>query len=180
MKTRWAWLCISIALSACGQPPVPVEPTGDAIVYPARVVAARGPTMAEEGGRCAIEVQHADGAYLNCRVRVRCNGDLVYGLSGAGFNHCRHDGGQIVFAHDHSGTRRDGDPRMFFDLRAGRVIISDDDPDVEVLVDLMSRPEGYGGEVGEQHDLDEPGPGDRMDDASDELAPAGEGAGSAG
>ena len=135
-----------VLVVACGAAPPMVEPVGEPTVYPARVVAARGPTMARVGGRCSVEVQRADGAYLNCRIRVRCNGDLVYGLSGAGFNDCRRDGDLLVFAHDSSGTRRDGDPRMFFDLRAGRVIISDDDPDVEVLVDLMTRPVGYGGE----------------------------------
>lgn len=99
--------------------------------------------MAREGDRCDIEVQAADGLRLNCRIRVRCSGDTIYGLAGAGFNDCRRDGDTLVFAHDHHGTRRDGDPRMFFDLRAGRLIVSDDDPDVEVLIDLMTRPEGY-------------------------------------
>ena len=142
-----AWALPLFFVAGCaGAPPIVVQPTGEPTVYPARVVAARGPTMAEVGGRCEVEVQAADGAQLNCRIRVRCNEDLVYGLSGAGFNHCRREGDLLVFAHDHSGTRRDGDPRMFFDLRAGRVIISDDDPDVEVLVDLMTQPAGYGGE----------------------------------
>ena len=48
--------------------------------------------MARDGGRCSVEVQRADGAYLNCRIRIRCNDDLVYGLSGAGFNNCRREG----------------------------------------------------------------------------------------
>ncbi|MBX3276113.1 MAG: hypothetical protein KF729_38025 [Sandaracinaceae bacterium] len=134
----------ALALFACGGTLPPVEPVGEPTLYAGRVVAARGPTMARGGGRCEIEVQRADGAYLNCRIRIRCNDDLVYGLSGAGFNNCREAGDRFVFAHDHEGTRRDGDPRMFFDLEAGRVIISDDDPDVEVLVDLMHLPRGYG------------------------------------
>ncbi len=143
MRTPWPALTLWLALASCGGAQRPVEPMGEPTLYPGRVVAARGPTMAQDGGRCTIEVQEADGSYLNCRIRIRCNGDLVYGLSGAGFNNCRRDGPTFVFAHDSSGTRRDGDPRMFFDLMAGRVIISDDDPDVEVLVDIMNRPEGY-------------------------------------
>lgn len=139
-------LVTSALLTACGANAPIVEPMGEPLSYPGRVVAARGPTMAENGGRCTIEVQEADGTYLNCRIRIRCNGDLVYGLSGAGFNNCRREGERFVFAHDSSGTRRDGDPRMFFDLIAGRVIISDDDPDVEVLVDIMNRPDGYASE----------------------------------
>jgi len=141
--TPIAALALAFALGACGAAPPVVEPIGEPTVYPGRVVVARGPTMAQDGGSCSVEVREADGAFLNCRIRIRCNGDLVYGLSGAGFNNCRRDGELFVFAHDHNGTRRDGDPRMFFDLRAGRIIISDDDPDVEVLVDLMSRPTGY-------------------------------------
>lgn len=138
-----ATLALLVTLSSCGAARPPVEPVGEATVYPGRVVAARGPTMAIDGGTCSVEVQEADGAFLNCRIRIRCNGDLVYGLSGAGFNNCRREGSRFVFAHDHNGTRRDGDPRMFFDLHAGRIIISDDDPDVEVLVDLMNHTTGY-------------------------------------
>ena len=140
---RFAFLAI-LSLVGCAAAPRPVEPMGEVTTYRGRVVAARGPTMAEDGGLCAIEVQAADGDFLNCRIRIRCNDDLVYRLSGAGFNNCRRDRDTFVFAHDHNGTRRDGDPRMFFDLRAGRVIISDDDPDVEVLIDLMTPPRGYG------------------------------------
>lgn len=134
----------SLLLASCAGASRPVEPVGEPTLYRGRVVAARGPTMARDGGRCEVEVQRADGAYLNCRIRIRCNDDLVYGLSGAGFNNCRREGRRFVFANDHAGTRRDGDPRMFFDLHAGRIIISDDDPDVEVLVDLMHLPRGYG------------------------------------
>ncbi|MCA9605255.1 MAG: hypothetical protein KC619_06660 [Myxococcales bacterium] len=144
MLARSPTLIGLLLLASCGATPPPVEPMGEPTVYPGRVVAARGPTMARDGGRCEVEVQAADGAYLNCRIRIRCNDDLVYGLSGAGFNNCRQEGERFVFANDHDGTRRDGDPRMFFDLHAGRIVISDDDPDVEVLVDLMHLPRGYG------------------------------------
>lgn len=132
-----------VVFAGCGGATPTVEPVGEPTTYLGRVVAARGPTMAEDGGECRVEVQRADGSYLNCRIRVRCNNDLIYGLSGAGYNNCRREGGRFVFANDHNGTRRDGDPRMFFDLNAGRIVISDDDPDVEVLVDLLVRPPGY-------------------------------------
>lgn len=138
-----AALFVPLLVCACGAAQREVAVVGQPILYAGRVVAARGPTMARDGSRCTVEVQRADGAFLNCRIRIRCNDDLVYGLSGAGFNNCREEGDTFVFAHDTSGTRRDGDPRMFFDLDAGRVIISDDDPDVEVLVDLMTSPSRY-------------------------------------
>jgi hypothetical protein len=56
---------------------------------------------------------------------------------------------------------------MFFDLTAGRVIISDDDPDVEVLVDLMTSPSGYGTSEG----------GPRSDETSDEDTSGGDASG---
>lgn len=135
---------VALALAGCGAPVAMVEEVGEPIVYRGRVVTARGPTMARTGDTCSVEVARANGGFLNCRIRVRCSEDLVYGLSGAGYNNCRRDeDGRLVFAHDSNGTRRDGDPRMFFDLESGRIIVSDDDPDVEVLVDLMARPQGY-------------------------------------
>lgn len=135
---------LAFVLVACGGAPLPaVEPVGEPVVYRGRVLAARGPTMARNGDACSVEVVRVDNAFVNCRIRVRCSGDLVYGLSGAGYNICRQEGERLVFAHDSNGTRRDGDPRMFFDLATGRVIVSDDDPDVEVLVDLVQQPQGY-------------------------------------
>ncbi|MCC6876365.1 MAG: hypothetical protein IT378_18815 [Sandaracinaceae bacterium] len=145
---RWAWARIALALwltSACGGALPPVDVIGEPTRYQGRVVVARGPTVARTGDACEVEVHGANGAYLNCRIRIRCGGDLVYGLSGAGYNHCRREEERFVFAHDHAGTRADGDPRMFFDLQTGRIVISDDEPDVEVLVDLLHAPPGYAG-----------------------------------
>jgi hypothetical protein len=143
-----------LSVAGCGGAMVDVQPIGTPTVYGGRVVAARGPTMARTNDTCSVEVRETDGGYLNCRIRIRCSGDLVYGLTGAGYNNCRRTDERFTFAHDTSGTRRDGDPRMFFDLEAGRVIISDDDPDVEVLVDLMRNPPGYEpeDEAGEEED----------------------------
>ena len=90
-----------------------------------------------------VEVRHTDGAVLNCRIRVLCGGDVVYGLADAGYNSCHAEGGRFVFARDRHGTRADGDPRMHFDLDSGRVVVSDDQPDVEVEVDLSEMPDGY-------------------------------------
>jgi hypothetical protein len=143
MLPRATFVSLLFALAACGAPLLEVEEVGDPIVYRGRVVTARGPTMARTGETCSVEVARANGGVLNCRIRIRCSGDLVYGLSGAGYNNCRQEGDELVFAHDSNGTRHDGDPRMFFDLESGRIIISDDDPDVEVLVDLVAQPEGY-------------------------------------
>jgi hypothetical protein len=132
------------AFTACGGPElVAVADYGGAVLHHGSVVAARGPTMAHEGDVCELEVTRADGEYLNCRIRVRCHGDTVYGLDGAGYNRCRVEGDELIFAHDTTGTRSDGDPRLFFDLRTRRVIISDDEPDEEILVDLLVPPPSY-------------------------------------
>jgi hypothetical protein len=156
-------LSLSLLLlgAACGGPPAHLEVLGEPMTYSGRVVAARGPTMARTGDTCRVEVQRADGRYLNCRIRVRCSDDWVYGLADAGYNHCRREGARLTFAQDSRGTRGDGDPRLFFDLDAGRVIVSDDEPDVEVLVDLVAGPAGYG-----QRD----GAGSRPDDGRLEEA----------
>lgn len=143
MFSRASIVLLTAALTACGAPLASVQEVGEPVVYRGRVITARGPTMARTGGTCSVEVVRADGTYLNCRIRIRCNRDLIYGLSGAGYNNCRRRGERLVFAHDSNGTRRDGDPRMFFDLESGRIIVSDDDPDVEVLVDLMTSTPGY-------------------------------------
>jgi hypothetical protein len=136
-------LLLALACFGCGPALQEVEEVGPPTLYDGRVVTSRGPTMARAGDECLVEVSRTDDSYLNCRIRIRCSGDLVYGLSGAGYNNCRQEGDRFVSADDHAGTRRDGDPRMFLDIEAGRVVIRDDDPDVEVLVDLVAHPHGY-------------------------------------
>lgn len=148
---RWSvWLgalvLIGAVAGACGPTVRRANVTADPPDrYLGRVVSSSGPTVVRTGDECAVHVQRADGQSLNCRIRVHCHGDTVYGLPDAGFNRCRERGGMLVFAHDKQGTRYDGDPRLFFDLQAGRLIISDDRPDVEILVDLIARPQGYRG-----------------------------------
>lgn len=128
----------AVSLTACGPTLRQVVPVGRPTTLSGRVAASRGPTLAQTGDDCVIELHRTDGSFLNCRIRVRCSGDAIYGLAGAGFNRCREEGNRFVFAQDHNGTRVDGDPRMVFDRQAGRIIVADDDPDVEVLVDLLA------------------------------------------
>ncbi len=140
---RLALIALAVVLASCGATMREVQLVGEPTNYHGRVVAARGPTIARTGDTCTVEVAETDSNVLNCRIRVRCRGDTVYGVGDGGYNDCRQRGERFVFAHDHNGTRGDGDPRMYFDLEAGRIIVSDDDPDVEVLVDLMANPAGY-------------------------------------
>ncbi|MGF1468717.1 MAG: hypothetical protein ACFCGT_21535 [Sandaracinaceae bacterium] len=136
--------------AGCGGPQArSIEVLGPPVRYQGQVVASHGQTMARIGDTCEIEVMRTNGEVLNCRIRVLCGEtrDPVYGLSDAGYNRCRVEGDQLVFANDTRGYRGDGDPRLFFDLHAGaagRVIISDDNPiPLEILVDLIAQPEGY-------------------------------------
>jgi len=93
-----------------------------------------------EGESCRIEIDRTSHPEWRCRVRVRCGDELVYGLADAGYNVCREEGGRFVAAEDASATRRDGDPRMRFDLRLGRLVISDDDPDLYLVIGLPRGP----------------------------------------
>lgn len=140
---RFVLVALAALLASCGAALREVQLVGEPTHYRGRVVAARGPTIPRTGDSCTVEVASTDSHVLNCRIRVRCRGDTVYGVGDGGYNDCRVHDERFVFAHDHNGTRGDGDPRMYFDLEAGRVIVSDDDPDVEVLVDLMTNPAGY-------------------------------------
>jgi hypothetical protein len=130
---------------ACGGAPrAALRVVGEPRVLEGRVAAARGPVIPREGDACTVEIARMEDAYYNCRIRVECGGDVIYGLADGGYNACYLQGGEPVFARDRSGTRVDGDPRLYFDLPGGRVFVSDDAPDVELEIDLSGLPDEYG------------------------------------
>lgn len=131
-------------LAGCGgAQPAEIREVGSPTVLSGRVVAARGPVVPQRGDACVVEVLRTDDAYYNCRIRVECGGDMVYGLADGGYNACHREGDEVVFARDRNGTRVDGDPRLYFDLTGGRVFVSDDAPDVELEIDVSGLPDGY-------------------------------------
>lgn len=135
---------LAILVAGCGgAPPRTIRHVGSPDVYQARVIAARGPLIPQRGDVCVIEVRHTDDAFFNCRIRVECGGDVVYGLADGGYNACYVEDARFVFARDRNGTRVDGDPRLYFDVVGGRVYVSDDAPDVELEIDLAGTPEQY-------------------------------------
>lgn len=137
---------LALAAGGCGGgAPRAIRVTGMPEVYDARVVAARGPIVPQRGDACTIELRRTDDRYYNCRIRVECGGDVVYGLADGGYNACYQRGSSFVFARDRNGTRVDGDPRLYFDLVGGRVFVSDDAPDVELEIDLSGLPSEYDG-----------------------------------
>ena len=142
------FLVAVVLATGCGgaQAAQSIQQTGATHLYDARVVAARGPLVPQTGDICTIEVLTTDHAFYNCRIRIECSGDVVYGLADSGYNACHVDGARPVFARDRNGTRVDGDPRLYFDVVGGRAYVSDDGPDVELELDLSGVPERYGTE----------------------------------
>ncbi|WP_236515298.1 hypothetical protein [Sandaracinus amylolyticus] len=138
-------LAMSIAAGCGGAQSPDIREVGAPQVHQGRVVAARGPVVPQRGDACVVEVLRTDDAYYNCRIRVECGGDMVYGLADGGYNACYRQGEDLVFARDRNGTRVDGDPRLYFDLAGGRVFVSDDAPDVELEIDLSGLPQDYEG-----------------------------------
>lgn len=120
-----------------------IRHVGSPDIYYARVIATRGPLIPQRGDACTIEVRHTDDAFYNCRIRVECGGDVVYGLADGGYNACYVEDARFVFARDRNGTRVDGDPRLYFDVTGGRVYVSDDAPDIEIEIDLAGTPAHY-------------------------------------
>jgi len=139
-------LGIAVALAGCaGAGGRPLRHVGTADVYQARVIEARGPLVPQRGDACTVEVHHTEDGFYNCRIRVECSGDVVYGLADGGYNACYVEDSHFVFARDRNGTRVDGDPRLYFDVVGGRVYVSDDGPDVELELDLAGTPAQYDG-----------------------------------
>ena len=145
MRIGGAVVALGVALGCSSGPRA--EPTHEAIGEPvirrAIVVRSLGSTPAEEGDDCQLEVTRVTGDYFNCRIRVSCRGEVLYGLPGAGYNRCRLEDGDVRAARDQSGTRRDGDPKLDLDFDEGRVVVSDRDPDMQLVLAVeTSEPRG--------------------------------------
>jgi hypothetical protein len=135
---RLTWACAAGLLGACGSSAPPIHEIEAPLVYAARVVLAAGSVVAQPGDRCSVSVARTDDPRFNCRVVVDCSGDVVYGLGDGGFNECVFEASLVVGARDPNGSRVDGDPRMLFDARGGRLAITDDDPDVAIEMTLVA------------------------------------------
>jgi hypothetical protein len=109
--------------------PVPAQ------THRATVVETTGQAPVAAHTTCDVYITSAPAQNgLNCRVRVLCGGQVLYGRDGEGansygYNQCvvtgSPDGIQAVEAHDRGHRAHDGDPMMDLQTAQGRVTITD-------------------------------------------------------
>jgi hypothetical protein len=124
-RERWAcdWLADPTVLGP------PLQP----LSYRAVATAIEGDAPIGQGAECRVLVAPAYVCGFNCRVRVRCGQELLYGEGAMGYNACRVT--QLVGAppsieaHDGATTPADGDPRIDLWTSAGRVTVGDEGDD---------------------------------------------------
>lgn len=117
-----------------------IQAIGSATEYEGWVTAVRGPSSIRAGERCMMRVQRTDHDWYNCRVRVRCGGELVYGFADSGYMRCtRGTRDAFVAGQDDRDTRSDGDPQVTFDLRERELHVADRDPHLELRVSLVDQ-----------------------------------------
>jgi hypothetical protein len=114
----------------------PFMPSG----WVARLVSARGLSL-PPGARCDARVLPVSTSSFSCVVRVMCGEQLVYPnpTLTAGYVHCGVEDGVPVRARDAAPTHVDGDPTIDFDLHARRLLVSDSNPEREVVLALDPR-----------------------------------------
>lgn len=92
------------------------------------VTEAYGPAPAYVGTPCTVTTEPSSGTY-NCRIRVTCGGQMLYGSGSSGYNQCqiRATIGSMptMEIHDRGPSYSDGDPLLDAYLPAGPVSISD-------------------------------------------------------
>ncbi len=100
------------------------EPAWSPFVRFGHVVAAGEPAVIASGTACSVEVAPAEGgADLDCRIVVRCEDRVLYGVdSQTGYAAC---GVVPSFVVDGNTTDADGDPAMTLDLASGTVTIEE-------------------------------------------------------
>jgi hypothetical protein len=115
-------------------------PDFDPVVRPATVTATTGEAPVAKGGACTVTVIPARaGAGLNCQVRVQCGEKRIYGRKGVGYLVCGVEGRLPTYGKDEDPTGSGGDPRVELDLPSGRVVVSDEDPNYSVTIELDAR-----------------------------------------
>lgn len=102
-----------------------VERFAEAIVRTGTVLEAEAGAPVRAGAACTVDVSPASSGQLNCRVRVRCGGALLYGKESSGYNKCAMNGGRLARLTDERSSAEDGDPALDVDLPENTVILSE-------------------------------------------------------
>jgi len=92
-----------------------------------------GDAPVDPGDRCELEVlrveRFPDDSSFNCQVRVRCDGETIYGDTDSnGYVFCGVRRGRPEFARDPVGTEGSTDPMLEMDVPGKRVVVTDDEP----------------------------------------------------
>ncbi len=92
------------------------------------VTEAYGPAPVYLGAPCSVTTEPSSGTY-NCRIRVTCNGQMLYGSGSSGYNHCQIRAAigsmPTMEIHDRGFSYSDGDPQLDAYLPAGPVSVTD-------------------------------------------------------
>ncbi len=142
-KTQPPWtvgaLAGALLAAGCGSAAVPIAIVGPPVVHQGIVTEALGSAIVDVGDACSVVIEKTNDPLYNCRVRIRCGEEILYGLPGSGYNRCDESAGRLVAARDGYRTRADGDPSMTLDLVARRVVVTDTAPDFRVTVSIAAR-----------------------------------------
>jgi len=139
-------ITVSAPWEQAGMPPPPPHPPDPSIpgvprverqTHAGVVASVSGSAPVTVGSQCVIEISPANtGNQLNCRVRVICNGGVIYGReeggSRYGYNQCSSfdsgTGTPSIEAHDTGYSRIDGDPRIDLQTTMGHITVSEQGP----------------------------------------------------
>jgi hypothetical protein len=96
---------------------------------PGLVSGTSGAAPVQAGNQCSVEIGPAGSdSVFNCRIRVTCGTQMIYGAGTSGYNHCvisTSAGAQVIEAHDTGVSTADGDPRMDIQTASGLITVSD-------------------------------------------------------
>lgn len=110
---------------ARARPHVGFERFTTAVERPATVTESSNLPSARVGQRCTVRVAPVSMLDFNCHVDVICDGSVLYGVHPMGYAHCDVEGAAPITARDPYPTGEDGDPAVYVDMRASRVVVED-------------------------------------------------------
>lgn len=117
--TSWRGRPLLTAGARAAQAFIPVDRAG--VVE--RVTGAGAPVAVGES--CSLRVVEPPDSRFNCRVFLRCGGELLYGGGSTGYTTCTTNERRPTAGHDGASSADDGDAMLDLDLDAARVVVGD-------------------------------------------------------